>query len=123
MVAELSRILQSQNAICWDYKDRHIACLAHVINLAVKAFLANIKVAPIDELDQWLDDRERPTTTAKGKQPMETTNFSDTVKKLRAISTAINFPRSWTRDFWAFCRAANLKELKAVQDHAVCWNV
>ena len=44
------------------------------------------------------------------------------MKKLRVISSAINFPRSCTRDFWVFREKKKLKKLKAVRDHAIRWN-
>jgi len=44
-------------------------------------------------------------------------DFGSTIKKLRKISVAINFPRSRTRDFWMFCKAKDLKQMKAVHDN------
>src|SRR5213075_1385691 len=38
---ELSDRLYDSHQIDWDPKEHHIACLAHVINLAVQSFLKN----------------------------------------------------------------------------------
>ena len=43
MVAALSQRL-AEKGIQWDAEKHHIACLAHVINLAVKQFLRTLKI-------------------------------------------------------------------------------
>ena len=36
----------------------HIQCLAHVINLAVKAFLSNLKIAQLSKKHEWLTNND-----------------------------------------------------------------
>src|SRR5579859_1337952 len=54
MMKELSKLLRQRDSIKWNGLTHHIRCLAHVINLAVKAFLINLKVAPLSEEHEWL---------------------------------------------------------------------
>jgi len=83
---------------------------------------------PVDEFEIWRNNLAKPSkpkelSKATGKKPQpQVTTFSLTVGKLRAISAAINFPRARTRRFWAFTSSRGLKNLKAIQDHAVRWN-
>ena len=126
MCQGLEKLLWDQYRVLWDGNEHHIACLSHVLNLAVQAFLKNIKVAPIDELEIWksdLFDDKTSTSKIKPKAKLATmqlpSDFSNTMKKLRAISAAINFPQSRTREFWTFCEAKGIKKLKAVKDHAI----
>jgi len=57
---ELSELLRKRDSVKWNGLAHHIRCLAHVINLAVKAFLSNLKVAKLSEEHEWLsrDDPE-----------------------------------------------------------------
>ena len=147
---ELSDRLYDSHQIDWDPKEHHIACLAHVINLAVQSFLKNIKVTQMTEMERFAlpsaapaqlprtpsesSKQGRRSSATKGKAPLKvkgtvspgaessTNDFGSTIKKLRKISAAINFPRSRTRDFWMFCKAKNLKEMKAVHDNDTRWN-
>jgi hypothetical protein len=51
MVRALARLLEA-HGITWDPVRNHIACLAHVLNLAVKKFLSTLKIqcrTPEDE--------------------------------------------------------------------------
>jgi hypothetical protein len=43
MVKALARLLEA-HGITWDPIRNHIACLAHVLNLAVKKFLSTLKI-------------------------------------------------------------------------------
>src|SRR5436305_2348406 len=49
-------------------------------------------------------------------------DFATTIKKLRKISAAINWPRSRTRDFWLFADAKGLKLMKAINDNDTRWS-
>jgi len=53
MCKDLERRLLDYHGHQWDSKAHHIACLAHIINLAVQAFLENIKVTPPTENDPY----------------------------------------------------------------------
>jgi len=56
---ELAKLLRKRDGIKWSGLAHHIRCLAHVINLAVKAFLSNLKIAKLSEEHEWLS-REDP---------------------------------------------------------------
>src|SRR5579859_4412042 len=58
MMKELSKLLRQRDSIKWNGLTHHIRCLAHVINLAVKAFLINLKVAPLSEEFHWLSNQK-----------------------------------------------------------------
>ena len=51
---QLLKLLHHRNGIKWSGVAHHIRCLAHVINLAVKAFLSNLKIAQLSEEHEWL---------------------------------------------------------------------
>ena len=64
----------------WDGEENHIACLAHVINLAVQAFLKNIKVTQMTELERFALPGSAPAplsapppipTTSKRRRPKQ----------------------------------------------------
>jgi hypothetical protein len=64
---------------------------------------------------------------SKSKKPIVSADpavhdFGSTIQKLWKISASINFPRSRTQDFWLFCKAKALKEMKAVHDNDTRWN-
>ena len=60
LVRNLSRILCERKGIKWNYKEMHINCLDHVINLAVQEFLQTIKVVqPINNEDDEDDDDDK----------------------------------------------------------------
>jgi len=49
MCKALTNILRDEKGIRWNYKERYIRCMNHVINLAVQNFLKSIKgLAPED---------------------------------------------------------------------------
>ena len=54
MMKELSKLLYKRDNIKWSGPAHHIRCLAHIINLAVKAFLNNLRIAELSEEQQWL---------------------------------------------------------------------
>ena len=49
MMKELSKLLRKRDSIKWNEATHHISCLALVINSAVKAFLSNLKIAPLSQ--------------------------------------------------------------------------
>ena len=57
----LSKFLLERDGVKWDAQQRHIACLAHVLNLAVKAFLSNLKIMPVDEFEIWRNNLAKPS--------------------------------------------------------------
>ena len=50
---ELSELLYESHSIDWNWEENHIACLAHVLNLAVQEFLKNIKVTEMSEVEHF----------------------------------------------------------------------
>ena len=54
MMRQLSKLLRNRDGIKWNGPGHHIRCLAHVINLAVKAFLCNLKIAKLSDEHEWL---------------------------------------------------------------------
>jgi hypothetical protein len=136
MMKELSRLLLINDAIVWDGSRNHIPCLAHVLNLAVKSFLSNIKVQPPSEEEQWMDHNEDSDDNVVNFmeddnnnndmgprfRPTSTNDFKSTIQKIRSISIAISFPPSRRQTFEAYCEAAKIKKLRAVKDHAIRWN-
>ena len=57
MCKALTNILRDEKGIRWNYKERYIRCMNHVINLAVQNFLKSIKgLAPEDMTGRDSDD-------------------------------------------------------------------
>ena len=52
----LSTMLRRRKGINWSHKTQHIACLNHVINLAVQAFLRKCKVIDAKSLLSYVTD-------------------------------------------------------------------
>jgi len=143
---ELSDRLYESHSINWNWEENHIGCLAHVLNLSVQAFLKNIKVTEMSEAERFALPSAAPAQSSRAPpppakkyskhsrktQPKDTNppttintndlDFASTIKKLRKISAAINWPRSRTRDFWLFADAKRLKRMKAIQDNDTRWS-
>ncbi len=143
---ELSELLYESHSIDWNWEENHIACLAHVLNLAVQEFLKNIKVMQMSEAERFALPGAAPAQLPHAPAPLPTkphkrackakTNatespfsnnpknhdFGSMIKKLCKISAAINWPHSHTQDFWLFCKAKNLKLMKAVHDNDTRWS-
>ena len=58
MMKELAKLLRKHDSIKWNGPAHHIRCLTHVINLAVKAFLSNLKIAPLREEHEWMSRKD-----------------------------------------------------------------
>ena len=52
----LSKLLLKRKGIKWSWKEHHISCLNHVVDLVVQAFLKKIKVIESSETEE--DDKE-----------------------------------------------------------------
>lgn len=134
MMQELSRLLLVDDAIVWDGSRNHIPCLAHVLNLSVKAFLAHLKVQPPTEEQQWMDsndsdddvdsmgDDNNDANTSRTFRPTAGNEFKSTIQKVRSTSVTISFPPSRRQNFEAYCDAVSIKKLRAVKDHDIRWN-
>lgn len=86
MMSELSSLLKEQHNLDWDPKEHHIACLNHVINLAVQSFLKDIKV--IDS--NFEDGGEDPDETDESLIVSGDESFSTTTHKIRSIAKVIS---------------------------------
>jgi hypothetical protein len=47
MMKKLAILFQRQDLITWDGPTHHILCFAHIVNLAVKRFLKDLKIMPL----------------------------------------------------------------------------
>jgi len=109
MVKELSRRMDDEHGIDWDYEKNHIPCLAHIINIAVDHFLKSIKA------DSLSSDQDGNTVSNEYK-------FSVSLKKTRGIAKAIrSSPQRW-KAFQAICETYNIKPLKIYIDVPTRWN-
>ena len=105
MMVELERKLV-RDGLSWKHEEHHIACLNHVINLAVEAFLKSINVVDtnedkhdeddqVDEEDHDDDDQNDEDDEDESKDDMDvevedynsvlTTEFKATMEKIRKI--------------------------------------
>src|SRR5579859_8154118 len=152
MMKELSKLLRKRDGIKWNGLAHHIRCLAHVINLAVKAFLRNLKVAKLSEEHEWLsredleesdvdeesdssededlyggdpnnqDESDEYIGDAASFDIEDTHDFKTVLLKVRTISKAAIVTQIRILSFQPFCQAANLKPLHPIRDHAIRWS-
>ena len=152
MMKELSKLLRNRDGIKWSGTAHHIRCLAHVINLAVKAFLSNLKIAKLSEEHEWLsrddpeesdvneesdsddeddiygddpdhqDESDDYTDDVSGFEIEDTQDFKTVLLKIRTISKAATVTQKRILSFLSFCQAANLKPLRPIRDHAIRWS-
>ena len=81
MCESLSRDLRDKWGIKWNYKQRHIACMNHVINLSVQAFLKSIKGITIDNDDDDIDFAEELVNEEPGPD-----GFARALWKIRSFT-------------------------------------
>jgi hAT family C-terminal dimerisation region len=132
----LSTLLHNNDGIIWDPIQNHIDCLAHVLNLAVQSFIANLKVLPLTDEEKFdleipesdgddLEDLNPLRRTGALLPPINSsqpTTFKDTMEKLRSLSKAINFPPTRLQAFWLHCDMFELPHIKAVTDSQIRWS-
>jgi hypothetical protein len=148
MMKELSKLLR-KNGVTWKGLNHRIRCLAHVINLAVKTFLFNLKATPPSEEAQWLsgDNRQEPAAHEEESDIdededlygiddedtddedatlslviEESEGFETVLLKIREISKAATVTPKRIISFENVCTAANIKPLRPIRDHAIRWN-
>lgn len=118
--------LLDEKGIKWDDTKNHIACLTHIINLAVKEFLKTLKIQERTPEDEWevLEYRARiASSKKKSKYTIKGTNpFDRAIQKVRKISGLINFPPSHHTSFVLVCEAVGIKPKRAVKDVETRWN-
>jgi hypothetical protein len=127
LVKELEMLLRVNDAITWDSSKHHIPCLAHIINLTVKAFLNKLKIAAPSREEEFMEEsNNNDSDELKAEQEIFEINagneFHRAIQKIRKISKAINFPPSRLHAFQHFCDATNIKRLRPVKDHEIRWN-
>ena len=86
MMISLAESLNRKYGIEMDPDDHRIPCLAHIINLAVGAFLENLKVVEEENSSSW-DDEAIKACIAYG----EIKDFALMILKIREISNVL-FP-------------------------------
>lgn len=152
MMKELSKLLRKNDSIKWNGPAHHIRCLAHVINLAVKACLTNLKVAPLSEEHHWIskrgtgddddadvmdidveDDDDEEDLYGNDPDDVESDDasdydiedkqdFSTVLQKVRTISKAATVTQKRILSFDSYSQAAKLKTLRPIRDHAIRWS-
>jgi len=124
----------------WNGLAHHIPCFAHVINLAVKAFLSNLKIAPLSAEHNWsnstsvlsksIQDDESESESEEDEDEeeeedyniIENNNLTSALQKCRAVSRAVNFPQGRILAFEGLCRVSDLKSLQPIRDHSIRWS-
>lgn len=93
----LSTLLLRNKGIVWNYKEQHIRCMNHIINIAVQAFLKKCKVLSNDgvaemdlEEDEDIDEEELRTAlramrnhTLQAQVAEAQKGFETVMKKIR----------------------------------------
>ena len=59
----LSKLLKKWKKITWNWKECHISCLNHVLDLGVQAFLKSIKILDEEVEEEVLEDEEEVDDT------------------------------------------------------------
>jgi hypothetical protein len=126
MVTALSQRL-AEKGIQWDAKRHHIACLAYVINLAVKQFLSTLKIQSRTPEDEWevleFQARRIASTDPHQKYKIKGNNpFDRAIQKIRKVFSLINYPPSHLRDFEKAYDLMGVKYMRAVKDVDTRWN-
>ena len=116
MCKALSKRLKDDKNIKWDPKQHHIACMNHVINLAVQSFLKSIKGIQSNEDEEELDYKELPD-----EEPLPE-GFSRAMWKIRSITKAITASNIRMERFKEVCEFVKLTALKMIYDVITRWD-
>jgi hypothetical protein len=84
LIVSLANALQEKYNVHIDLEDRRVPCLAHIINLAVSAFLQNLKVIE-DEMSKD-DGKQDEDTLRKRLDDSSIKDFALTMMKIREIA-------------------------------------
>ena len=105
MVKELE-IRLGERGIIWPWKERHLPCITHVINIAVDEFIKLIKTGPNGE----------------GTANSDGIDLAQLLVDIRAIAVHIrSSPQHWEQ-FKKVCNHVSLKSLKILLDVPTRWN-
>jgi hypothetical protein len=117
MCRRLSRLLNARG-ITWDYTQRHIPCMTHIIHNNVKAFMKGIKAAAVDddELGSNPNGGSRPDLDDIASDLV----FSNILDKIRGIAKKIRVSQGWEA-FEDICKSVPVKPLKILLDTATRW--
>jgi hypothetical protein len=127
MCKAMSRLLLAKG-IYWDYKQRHIPCMTHIIHNNAKAFMKAIKAAAADNDGSRNDPNDGSRNDPNGGQHQPDLNeitldgiiFSDLLATCRSLAKKIRTEYGW-EEFKNICKAINIKPLKIVLDTATRW--
>ena len=148
MIKKKPKLLHKHDSIKWSDLAHHVWCLAHVINLVVKAFLCNLKIAPLSEEHTWLsrdnidDDSDDHTNINDYDNDVEDNNmaennmdddleedeeydiednkdFKSVLQKIRIISKAITITQKHILSSESYCLIARFKQLHLIHAHVI----
>jgi hypothetical protein len=127
MVKHLSKLL-SYDGISWDYKTRHIPCLAHIINLIVQKFLkALVKDHPtisddlsFDEIDS--EDIQTIETAISDADDFDPASFGVILGKVRSIAKSIRGSSLRWEMFQQACKSYEMEPMTIPLDITIRWN-
>lgn len=127
MCKAMSRLLLARG-IFWDYKQRHIPCMTHIIHNNAKAFMRAIKASAADNDGSCNDPNNDSRNDPNGGEQQPNLNditaggiiFSDLLETCRSLAKKIRTPQGW-EEFQNICKAINLNALKIVLDTATRW--
>src|SRR5947199_92620 len=123
MIERLTIILR-EHGVTWDGPSHHIACLAHVLNLAVKKFLSTLKIGAPTAEDEWISKggevlNSNESSSRRRYQIKGDNEFDRVMQKIRKLSNLINYPPSHLQDFELFCKAVKITFMRAIKDHQI----
>ena len=119
MCKAMSRLLLAKG-IYWDYKQRHIPCMTHIIHNNAKAFMKAIKASAADNDGPRNDPNDGQHQPDLNEITLDGIIFSDLLATCRSLSKKIRTEYGW-EEFTNICKAINIKPLKIVLDTATRW--
>ena len=126
LVKELSRLL-ANDGISWDYKTRHIPCLAHIINLVVQKFLhALVKDLDVED-DLSFDDLiaadiQAAAASTIADDDFDPASFGVILGKIRSIAKSIRGSSLRWEIFQQACKSYDMEPMTIPLDLTIHWN-
>jgi len=88
---KLSRLLLTHKGIHWNWKEHHISCLNHVINIAVQAFLRRCKALHEESyLDEPVDDASIENNSEDEDEDNESEEEEDEYEETSSLNEDIS---------------------------------